>query len=156
MTIFIFHSYTQLHVQNSEPSFPHLSERRKSSKSSMKLRLRRAGTSDTRRVQVPNDCTLAWVCETAAREFNVPVDLVYLSLNQRDSLGQSGDELLRSLGVCGGDMLYVHLAERLAHEGQWGKGLISVLLFLAVSCGEISCQEETENHIKLITVKMSF
>ena len=87
----------------------------------MKLRLRRAGTSDTRRVQVPNECTLAEIWETAAREVDVPVDLVYVSLNQRETLGQSGDELLRSLGVCGGDMLYVHVAVRPSHEGQWKK-----------------------------------
>ena len=73
----------------------------------MKLRLRHYQGGPTQRLDVENDCTLRSLRAAVAALTGQNVDTVRVSLNKLDELDGPGNLLVSSLGVCGGDLLYL-------------------------------------------------
>eukprot|EP00897_Mesotaenium_endlicherianum_P008738 jgi/Mesen1/7893/ME000420S07035 len=78
-----------------------------SSTSSMKVRVRPVSGGATFRVEVPELCDLRTLQERVAAVAGVSVAAARLSLNKREELGGPGNVALSSLGVRGGDLLYL-------------------------------------------------
>lgn len=73
----------------------------------MKLRLRHYQGGPTQRLEVENDCPLRSFREAVASLTGQNVDSVRISLNKVDELDGPGNLLISSLGLCGGDLLYL-------------------------------------------------
>ncbi|GAQ88886.1 hypothetical protein KFL_004670030 [Klebsormidium nitens] len=73
----------------------------------MKLRLRHYQGGPTQRLDVESDCTLRSLRAVVASLTGQSLETVRISLNKVDELDGPGNLLVSSLGVCGGDLLYL-------------------------------------------------